>query len=87
MITDCINCSDETGRFCAPRKDLAPFVYELSRTGPIASCIQVDVEGQDFLVEISNGDKGLIRNDLRIMSALKEISPVMHKVKKKIKVT
>ena len=41
------------------------------------------MEGQDFSVEISNGDKKLARNDLRIMSALKEISPVMHKVQEK----
>ena len=61
-------------RVCAPRKELAHFVYEMSLTGPIASSIQTDVEGREFLAEVSNGEKGFIRNDLRILQTIKEIS-------------
>ena len=62
---------------------MALFLYELSRSAPTASSLQTDAQGRDFLIDIGNGTKGRsIRNDVRIMTALKEISPVMHNVSK-----
>ena len=65
---------------CAPQESMAPLFYKISRVGLMASCLQTDDDGRDLLGTISNGDMGLVRNDLRIMDSLKEISPVMHKV-------
>ena len=66
--------------FCGPRKGIAPFFYELSLPGPMSASIQTDADGRDFLIRYSNGEKGFIRNDIRIMISLKEISPIVHKV-------
>ena len=74
--------SDDTGKYCSPRRELAPFFYELSRPGPVAAFLQTNEDGRNFLVTLSNGDMGMIRNDLRIMKSLEEVSPVMHKVMK-----
>ena len=76
-------CTTDNDQRCAPRVELAPFVYEMSLTGPIVSCIQADEEGRKFLTEVSNGEKGFIREDLRLLQTLQEISPVMFKVRER----
>ena len=60
---------------------MASFLYEISLPGPISCSIQTDADGRDFLIEYSNGDKGFIRNDIRLRLLLQQISPVIYKVR------
>ena len=76
-------------RRCAPRKTIAAFIYELSRSATIASSFQLNDDGRNFLIRLGNGrgEFQTIRNDLHKMEELKRHSPITYQVLNSAKIS